>query len=60
MNIHLGWWIIPTAITVLAIWWPFHMARKDDGLFGGFTLVLFSVPALALIAVTWLLVAVFK
>lgn len=56
----MSWWMVPTAITALALYWPFWMARDDRGLVGGAVWGMCMLPALAVIAITWLVAAVLK
>lgn len=56
----LGWWAIPTAVSVLALLWAFFWPADDSGYMGGITRVFMLLPALFVIAIAWVLAAIFK
>lgn len=59
-TITLAWWIIPTAITILGILWAFFWPADRDGMFGGLTTIFMLIPALAVIAFSWVVAGILK
>lgn len=64
MDIHVAfsvsWWITPAVVTVLAFLWVFYWPVDERGFCGGtITRAFMMIPALAIIAVAWMLTAVF-
>ncbi len=55
LHIHLGWWVLPTAITVIALLW-FMWASKDDDWGAVFLLI----PVLFVCTIVWMFAAVLK
>jgi len=65
MNIHLelsiSWWMIPTAVTVIAFLWLNYWPVKENGRWGGgITRMFMTIPALAVALVAWIIAAIFK
>ncbi|OOG81521.1 hypothetical protein B0E41_17320 [Hydrogenophaga sp. A37] len=60
ISLVLGWWAIPTVVSVLALLWAFFWPADDGGFMGGITRILMLLPALFVIAIAWVLAAIFK
>lgn len=60
MAIHLGWWAIPLAITILSVGWAFWFTWNENSLFGCLALLLCLVPALFVSALAWAIAGFFK
>jgi hypothetical protein len=60
LTIHFGWWVIPLAITFASVGLAFWETRNNQGLLGGFALMLCLIPALALSALAWAVAGFFK
>ena len=60
VTLTLGWWAIPTAVSVLALLWAFFWPADDGGCMGGIMRIFMLLPALFVIAIAWVLAAIFK
>ena len=54
VTITIAGWMIPTAITILAILWAFFGVKDEGGYFCGISNVLALIPALAVSLVSWI------
>lgn len=59
-TITFAWWYIPTAITILSILWAFFWPADRGGMFGGLTTMFMLIPALVVIAFSWIVAGILK
>lgn len=61
MTITLTWWMIPTIITVIGVWWAlFWVERHDRSIFSGLGKILALVPVLFVSCIAWIIAGVLK
>ena len=54
------WWVIPVAVSIMALLWAAFWPTKDDLFMGGAVRVFMLGIALGIIALTWVLAAFLK
>jgi hypothetical protein len=60
VSINLAWWMIPAAVTVLALLWTFFWPADDSGFMGGIARMFMLVPALFVSLLAWAIAGALK
>lgn len=60
VTLTIGWWAIPTTVTVLALLWALFWPADDGGFMGGITRLFMLFPAFVVIAIAWIVAAFLK
>lgn len=59
-TITLGWWVIPTLITVVSVIWALFIVDDGGGYLSGLGNLFALVPALIVSTISWIVGAVLK
>lgn len=60
LTITLGWWVLPSVITVALCGYALCIYDDGGGRFSGIGNLMLMVPALAVSMVAWIIAAMFK
>lgn len=60
VTLTFGWWVIPTAITVLGLVWALFIVDDGGGWFSGISNLFALVPVLAISAIAWAVAGALK
>ena len=60
IQFYLTWWVIPTIITIVSLLWAFFWPIDNTGMHSGLTRLFMLIPALVVIALSWLAVSFIK
>jgi len=60
ITFELGWWVIPTVITIVAVIWALFFVDDGGGWFSGLANVFALIPALAVSAIAWIIAGFLK
>ena len=60
MTIVLGWWMMPTLITLALLFWAVFIVDGGSGMFSGLDNLIALAPACGISMIAWIIYAVFK
>lgn len=58
LSITIGYWMIPTLITIVSLYWALCVVNGGDGLMSGLANLFALVPALGISLVSWIIFSI--
>jgi hypothetical protein len=60
ITLHIYSWMIPTAITLIGLFWAFFIVDDGGGMLSGISNIMALVPVLFISMIAWIIWGIFK